>query len=244
MNQSNSLALILAAGKGTRMNQKVPKPIVKIYNRPIISWIIDSFKENGIPVSVIINPEHRDFFDFCLGDDVDFIYQNKQLGTGHAVLQANKKIMEYKYIYIFVGDSPFVDSNLISRMYKKHINDDNDLTILSSVFRNKKFPYARIVRYENGELKKIVEEINASKKELSIKELFCSHYLFKSDVLSDYIMKLKVNTKTNEINLTDIINNLIIDKRKVNSIIVDDSRKLIGLNTLENIKWAESQKMI
>ena len=221
MNQSNSLAIILAAGKGTRMNQKVPKPLVKVYQRPIISWIIDSFKINNIDIAVIINPKQESFFEEY-NNEAKFVYQKNQRGTGHAVMQASNIIKHYKYVYVFVGDSPFIGQEIIASMYHEHISTNSDVTILSSIFKDKKLPYARIVRDNKKNIKKIIEEIDANNEELKINELFCSHYLFKSKILSNYLLRLKANSKTNEIYFTDILNEMIIDNKNINSIIISD----------------------
>ena len=100
------------------------------------------------------------------------------------------------------------------------------------------------MRDNNKNVVKIVEEIDANDKELQINELFCSHYLFKSKVLSNFLNQLKQNSKTGEIYLTDILNHIIVDKKNIGSIIVDDWKELVGLNSIEDIKWAELQKMI
>ena len=110
---NNSLAIILAGGRGTRMNMNVPKPIVKVNNRSIVSWLIDDFKKNATDVVLVINPDDKDFFN-KYDNIVDFVYQYNPKGTGHAVMQAVNFIKNYKYIYVFVGDSPFVGSNYIS----------------------------------------------------------------------------------------------------------------------------------
>ena len=243
MNQNSSLVIILAAGKGTRMAQAIPKPLVPVFKKPIISWIIDSFKNNNIDISLVINPIHQTFFN-NYKHSVNFIYQKEQKGTGHAVIQASEIIKKYNQVYVFVGDSPFVESNIISKMFNQHISNNSDVTILSSNFKNKKFPYARIVRDNNKSIVKIVEEIDASNKELQINELFCSHYLFKSKILSDYLIRLKENPKNGEIYLTDILNDLILDKKNLGSLIVEDWRRLVGLNSKKDIEWVESQNMI
>ena len=159
MAQSNSLAIILAAGKGTRMNDKLPKPIVKVKSRPIISWLIDDFKHNNIDVAIVINPLDKQFFNRYEGK-AKLVFQKNQKGTGHAVMQASSLIKHYKYAYVFVGDSPFVGYQNISLMYKKHINANSDITILSSIFNEKKFPYARIVRNDRGIILDCIEEVN------------------------------------------------------------------------------------
>ena len=243
MNQNSSLAIILAAGRGSRMAQDIPKPLVKVYDKPILSWIMDGFKDHNTDLAVIINPKDKNYFK-SYNSDVIFIYQENPKGTGHAVMQASHILKQYEYIYVFVGDSPFVDKNILLEMYTYHVEHNRDVTILSSIFRDKSFPYARIVRDDNGDINKIVEEIEATKDERDIKELFCSHYLFKSNVLSDYILRLKENPKTREIYFTDILNKLITDDKIVDSLIIDNWKKLVGLNTIGDIEWAESQKMI
>ena len=148
MNQNKALALILAAGKGTRMKSKIPKPLNLVYNKPIVSWIINFFKKENIDVGLIINPKDKEYFkDYK--NSVDFIYQENPNGTGHAVIQAKKNILNYDYTFVFVGDSPFVDNKIISKMYTSHLMNNSDCTILSSIFSKKKFPYARIIRENN-----------------------------------------------------------------------------------------------
>ena len=243
MRQSDSLAIVLAAGKGTRMDQNIPKPLVLVNHKPIISWIVNSFSANNIDIVAVVNPESEDLFK-PFNKIVKFVFQKEQNGTGHAVMQVRDIILKYKYVYVFVGDSPFIGSGVISEMYHQHLDEDSDVTILSSIFKGKKFPYARVVRDQDANIVKVVEEIDANEQEVEIDELFGSHYLFKSKVLFDYLFRLKKNNKTGEIYFTDILNELIADNNKINSIVIPDWRKLVGLNTVEDIKWAESQKII
>ncbi len=241
MNPTKKLSVILAAGKGTRMDSNIPKPMNQVDDKPIISWLIESFKKNNIDIVLVISEKDLGFFnDFK--NDVKFVYQNSPLGTGDALMKALDDIKLYDLTYVFMGDSPFVGSDLISQMYDSQISVDSDCTILSSIFKDKKFPYARIIRKKNS-IVKIVEEKDASRKELIEQELFCSHYLFKSSILLDYMKYLKPNIKTGEIYLTDILNVLLENNKKINSLIIDDWKRLVGLNTKEDILWIESQKM-
>ena len=101
MNQSNSLAIILAAGRGTRMKSQIPKPLMHVNKKPILYWLIEDFKKNNIDIAVVINPEDKDYFrDFS--NQVHFIFQNEPKGTGHAVQQAVELFDKYNYIYVFV----------------------------------------------------------------------------------------------------------------------------------------------
>lgn len=243
MNQSSSLAIVLAAGKGTRMNQKIPKPLVPISGNPIILWIVKSFADNDIDTAIVINPKDKKFFK-SFDKDVKLVFQEKQKGTGHAVLQALKLISLYKYTYVFVGDSPFIGADIISDLYTEHIKSNSDITILTSVFNDKKFPYARIVRNSKTDIIKVVEEISANEQEKQVDELFGSHYLFKSKILIKYLTQLKPNKINGEVYLTDILNEIIADDLNIKSLKITDWRKLVGLNSMKDIEWAESQKIL
>lgn len=243
MNQSSSLAIVLAAGKGTRMNQEIPKPLVPIKGKPIISWIVKSFADNDIDTALVVNPKDKKYFK-SFDKDVGLVFQEKQKGTGHAVLQALELILKYRYIYVFVGDSPFIGSDIILDLYDEHTKSNSDVTILTSVFDNKKFPYARIIRNSKKDIIKVVEELSANEKEKQVGELFGSHYLFKSKILIKYLTQLKPNKINGEVYLTDILNEVIADDLNVKSLKIIDWRKLVGLNSMEDIEWAESQKIL
>jgi bifunctional UDP-N-acetylglucosamine pyrophosphorylase/glucosamine-1-phosphate N-acetyltransferase len=240
---SKSIAIILAAGKGTRMNDPKPKPLVKVFNKPIIDWIIENFKQADIDVGLIINPEHKSYFKSY--ENVKLVFQEKQKGTGHATKKALKITKGYDNVFVFVGDSPFVKKEIIKSMLSVHKKNENDVTILSSIFSEKFFPYARIVRSnQNQKIIKIIEEFEANQQELNIKELFCSHYLFNSKILNEYIKRLKENSIKKEIFLTDIFKLLIKENKKVESILVPDWKRLVGLNSKGDINWIESQGLI
>ncbi|MAV58352.1 MAG: UDP-N-acetylglucosamine pyrophosphorylase [Candidatus Marinimicrobia bacterium] len=242
MNQTKTLALILAAGKGTRMQSNIPKCLNPVFQKPILSWLFDAFSKNEIDLGIIINPLDKNYY-LQYKDRVKFIYQNEPLGTGHAVKQAKKEIYQYDQVFVFVGDSPFVNHNILKKMLTDHKLNFSDCTILTSLFTEKKFPYARVIR-TNGRISRIVEEKDASETELESFELFGSHYLFRANILLEFLDLLKPDKDNNEIYLTEILNHLIVKNKKINSLIIEDWRKLIGLNTKEDISWIESQKII
>ena len=242
MNRKRAIAIILAGGRGTRMKTQLPKPLNLVNDKEIISWIIDAFTENKVDVGVVINPKDKNYFQ-KYSNKITFIYQNEPKGTGHAVIKSKKIINDYDYTFVFMGDNPFVGNDIIKNMFDNHLRTNSDCTLLSSLFKQKKFPYARIIR-ENGLITKFVEEIDANENELKVNELFCSQYLFKTDILMQFLKFLKPHDIKNEIYFTDILNHMILKNKKINSLIVDDWKRLIGLNTKEEISWIESQKII
>ena len=152
MKQKNNLAIILAAGKGSRMKKNIPKPLNKVYDKPILNWIVSTFRNCNTDIAVVINPDKKKKFN-KYNNDVSFIYQKNPLGTGHAVIQAKKLIEKYNKVFVFVGDSPFITSSIIKKMLLLHNKENADCSILSSSFQ-KKFPYARIIR-KNKRIKQL-----------------------------------------------------------------------------------------
>tara|TARA_A100001011_G_scaffold400793_1_gene518935 strand:+ start:2519 stop:3247 length:729 start_codon:yes stop_codon:yes gene_type:complete len=238
---NNVLAVVLAAGRGSRMKVDIPKQLVEVRMRPILTWIVDDFKSNSIDVALVINPDEENHFkDFK--DIAHFVYQAVPKGTGHALIQALEIIKQYELVYVFVGDSPFVGQSTIKKMLEAHIKDSADCTIVSSDFK-KSFPYARVLRSDNGRVLGCIEEKNANTFQKNIKELFCSHYLFNSSIIQKYIFKIDPDSDNQEIYLTDIINLLVQDRKKISVLKVDNWRRLVGLNTKEDVDWIESQDL-
>ena len=242
MKRSSAVAVVLAAGRGSRMKVDIPKHLVEVHGKPIISWIVDDFQSSSVDVALVINPSEEHHFK-CFQDRAEFVYQASPRGTGDALMQALHIVKQYELVYVFVGDSPFVGSDTIKRMHTLHAKDSADCTILSSDFRMS-FPYARILRSDNSRVIGCVEEKNASLEQLAIKELFCSHYLFRSSIIEQYIMNIDLDPDNKEIYLTDIINILIRNKKRVSVLKVKNWKRLVGLNTKEDVDWIESQGIV
>ncbi len=236
--QNKIIVLILAAGKGSRLNHELPKPLVPISNVPMINRIINVFKSvNNLDIAVIVGYKKEEIKQ-SINDDVFFIYQDKPNGTADAVKCAVDKIKNYDNILIVTGDSGLITKESINSLIKSHLLIGADCSFLSSIFPVK-LPYARVIRNDNRVIK-CVEERDASEKELESKELFTSHYIFEKESLFKYINQIKQNNKTGEYYLTDIINIMIEDGSKINGIKIDDFRSLMGINTLEELELAEN----
>jgi bifunctional N-acetylglucosamine-1-phosphate-uridyltransferase/glucosamine-1-phosphate-acetyltransferase GlmU-like protein len=233
-------ALILAAGKGTRMKSDLPKPLVELNKKPIIEYIIAAFENAGINDIGIIVGYKSDLMKSVLNPKYKFIDQPEQKGTAHAVRCA-ENIIDWKGndVFVFVGDSPLISASSIIKLLAHHRKTNADCTLLTSEF-TMKLPYARIIRDKNGELLKFVEERNASTEELKITELLSSHFLFKGDSLFGYLEKIKPDARNGEYYLTDIINIFLEKEMKVETVSIPDFEELVGLNTPEDISWAEN----
>jgi bifunctional N-acetylglucosamine-1-phosphate-uridyltransferase/glucosamine-1-phosphate-acetyltransferase GlmU-like protein len=236
--KNNTIVLILAAGKGSRLHHELPKPLVPIHKVPMINRIINAFKSlENIDIAIVVGYRKEEIM-LSIDDDVIFISQDKPTGTADAVKHSIDKIKNYRDVLIVTGDSGLINKKSINTLIKSHFLIRADCSFLSSVFPLD-LPYARVIR-KNGSVIKCVEERDANETELESKELFTSHYLLNIESLLKYINKIQQNNKTGESYLTDIINIMIEDSCKVNGVLINDYRSLMGINTLEELELAES----
>jgi bifunctional N-acetylglucosamine-1-phosphate-uridyltransferase/glucosamine-1-phosphate-acetyltransferase GlmU-like protein len=234
-----SIAVILAAGKGTRMRSHLPKPIVPFKGRPIVSYLIDRFMHAGIEDIYLIVGHGADEIREEIGEEVHYIYQAEQKGTAHAVLQMKStEAWKDADVFVFVGDSPLIQSSTIKQLEKHHRDSQASCTFLTADFPIA-LPYARVIKDASGKLIGCVEEKNATEQQLEIRELLTSHFIFNGNDLFEHLSEIKADADNQEYYLTDIIQ-LFLDKRMiVETVKIDSYQELVGLNTPEDIKWAE-----
>jgi len=234
-----SIALILAAGKGTRMRSNLPKPVVPFNHKPIVAHIVDAFKEAGLEKIFLVTGYEADVVQSTIGSSVQYINQQEQKGTGHAVMQARDKIdWQHNNVFVFVGDSPLIKAETIKRLEQHHMESNASCTFLTSLFPIK-LPYARVIKNDKGVLIGCVEEKNATQEQLEIKELLTSHFIFKGVDLFNSLDKIKPDKDNGEFYLTDIIEIMLSENKKVETVCIEEYAELTGLNTPEDIQWAE-----
>jgi bifunctional N-acetylglucosamine-1-phosphate-uridyltransferase/glucosamine-1-phosphate-acetyltransferase GlmU-like protein len=235
-----SIAIILAAGKGTRMQSNLPKPIVPFMGKPIVGHIIESFKKAGIHKIHLVIGHGAEQVEEQIGTEVDYIYQQVQKGTAHAVKQLPEKIvLNNSTVFVFVGDSPLITSETIKKLESHHIITGASCTFLTALFPID-LPYARVIRNSKHELIACVEEKNATKEQLQIHELLSSHFIFKGDDLFQYLNEIQPDKYTREFYLTDIIGIMLKKGLKVETLQIENYKELVGLNTPEDLAWAET----
>lgn len=234
-----SIAIILAAGKGTRMRSDLPKPLVSFKEKPIVIHIIEAFEKAGITdIQMVVGYEANKVIA-TLENRVNYILQKKQNGTADAVKQAEAVIdWHNQNIFVFVGDAPLITSETIKQLESHHIQSGASCTFLTAVF-DVDLPYARVIKNDAGIVIACVEEKNATKEQLKIKELLSSHFIFKGDDLFKYIHEIEPDSKNEEYYLTDIIPIFLSKGLKVETLQVEHYQELVGLNTPEDVQWAE-----
>lgn len=231
--------MILAAGKGTRMNSPLPKPLIPLADRPIIRYVIDALRACHVSNIALVVGHQADLIKSQLGDRYQYVVQPEQKGMAHAVSQAVPIVSQFPKTLVFVGDSPLIQPDSIRKLIQHHQKKEAACSFLTAVFPVH-FPYARVIRDDEGNVLRCVEERYATEEEKNIREYLTSHYIFDSEPLLAHVQEIKTDPATDEAYLTDIIGIFSDHGHRVNAVPVDHYRQLVGLNTPEDVLWAEA----
>lgn len=220
-------AIVLAAGKGTRMKSSLPKVMHKILGQPMIGHVITHLNEVHTDKNIMVVGHGAEMIQDYLKDQVSFALQAEQKGTGHAVMQAIDQLDPTGDTVLLYGDCPCVQSETIEWLFES--NKEYDLTVLTAFFFDPA-KYGRVVRDKKHQLKKIVEYIDCTKSELNIKEINTGIYCFKNAKLLKYIHELKDNNAQKEYYITDLVEIFINHGLNVQAISVKDNEEVMGVN--------------
>lgn len=224
------MAVILAAGEGKRMKSKDSKVIHKICGKALVEWVCQSVNSAGINESILVVGHRAEQVKECVGDKAKYALQEKQLGTGHAVMQAEEYLRDKDGdVLILCGDTPLITSDTVSKTIKYHKETGNSATVITAVLENPT-GYGRIVRDGDGSVLKIVEHKDATDEERDIREINSGMYCFKIKDLLSTLKELNNNNSQGEYYLTDTLEILIGKGLKVGAVKVDDSDEIMGIN--------------
>ena len=219
-------AIVLAAGKGTRMKSDRSKVIHTIIDRPMLAYIIDALRAVSVQRIVVIVGYQAESIKEAF-PDVEFALQEPQLGTGHAVMQATQLTDEDGDTLIINGDGPCIQPKTLEKLFQT--NQDASLTLLTSVLDDGAH-YGRIVRDENGHVQAIVEAKDCTEEQKQICEINAGMYCFKNRDLFDNLDKLTTNNAQNEYYLTDLVKILANQGKVVKGLVVEDRDEVMGIN--------------
>lgn len=235
-------AVVMAAGDGVRMHSKHSKVVQQVAGKPIVQWVADALYDAGCLEQVYIVGEKQDEIRRVLGETVAYVFQEKRLGTGHAVMQA-APFLEGRngYTIVLPGDSPMVTADTINRALKQMKDEKCAAVIITAVAENPT-GYGRIVRDENGNVCRIVEHRDATDEEKEIKEINSSMYVFKTPLLLSALGRFSAKNAQNEYYLTDTIGILIGDGKRIGACVCDfddtrgvnDRRQLMEASQIMN----------
>ena len=236
---SNVAAIILAAGKGTRFQSgTVNKVTLSLAGKPIISYSIELLEKLGIDaIFVVVGFAKESIQETLSGHAVTFVEQREQKGTADALRCALPSIpSSISDVVVLNGDDLFQKAETIAGCIEKHKTSGAAVTC-ATVFLENPQGLGRIVRDTNGKIQAIVEEKDASREELAIKEVNGACYLFSSAFLKEYLPKLAKSQVTGEYYLTDLIKLAITNSEKVETVAIEGKWK--GINTPQDLREAQ-----
>ncbi len=226
----NVSAVVMAAGKGTRMKTKKSKVVHKIYGKELITRVIETARKAGIDDIITVVGHKRDQVKSVLGDSVKYAYQEELLGTGHTAMQAIPFLKGRKgKVIILYGDVPIIRPETIKKLITKSVVDREYATILTAIYDNPT-GYGRVIRDIGGNVKAIVEEKDATEEQKAINEINAGVYCFDIEELILALEKLTPNNAQGEYYLTDVIKIMNDKGLKTGAIIVEDNTEILGVN--------------
>ncbi|MFC1560163.1 NTP transferase domain-containing protein [Candidatus Margulisiibacteriota bacterium] len=238
---SDTAAIILAAGKGIRMNSDLPKVYHSICGKPLIAWVVEAVQKagSGGNVYVVVGYKAELVKEACEKYQVNFVEQKEQLGTGHAVMQVGSLLKDLTGTTVVLnGDVPLIKPKTIKDLVAFHEKMGSAATVLTADLDDPG-AYGRIVRDGSGGLVRIIEKKDAGKDELAVKEINTGTYCFNNQDLFNALPKLKSDNAQKEYYLTDVIGILKSSGRTVCAFKAADATEVLGVNTKEDLLHLE-----
>jgi len=233
-------AVILAAGKGVRMVSALPKILHPVAGKPMAAHVIDQVKAAGIDDIVLVTGFGRERVEEAMsGEQIKFVLQEQQLGTGHALMQAAPAVDHQGQMLVLAGDTPLLSAKLLKELMDYHIGQGTAATVLSCIADNP-YGYGRIIRAEEGYLERIVEEKDADESQKIINEINSGIYCFETGIVFECLSQLNNNNAQKEYYLTEVIEILRREKKPVAVFMSTDSESVYGINDREQLAFAES----
>ena len=230
MEDNNIMAIVMAAGKGTRMKSKKSKLVQKIYGKEIVKRAVENAEKAGVKDIVAVVGYQKEEVMATLGDSVKYAFQEEMLGTGHAVMQAKEYLKGKKgKVLVLNGDVPLLRPETLNKLIEKSIENKEYATLLTAIYDNPT-GYGRIIRDEGGNIEAIIEEKDTKASQRKIKEINAGIYCFDIEELLSALEKIKPNNAQGEYYITDVIQLMNEKGLKTGAVIVEDNTEILGIN--------------
>ena len=238
----NNYAIILAAGKGTRMKSDLPKVLHKVAGITMLEHVFRSVSVLNPAKNVTVIGHKADLVKDVLADQSDFVLQTEQLGTGHAVMVAEEELAGLDgQTLVIAGDTPLITGESLKNLVAYHRNHKNVATILTAEAADP-FGYGRIIRNQNDEVTKIVEQKDASEFEQQVKEINTGTYVFDNKRLFEALKDINTDNAQGEYYLTDVISIFKAADEKVGAYKLRDFNESLGVN--DRVALAKAEKVM
>lgn len=240
MNQR--VAIVLAAGKGTRMKSELPKVLVEVCGRPMIEYVLDALDYTGVDRVLVVVGYRSDLVRQRLAGrpKVEFVEQTEQLGTGHAVMVCREALAGHEgAVLIVTGDSPLAQPDSLGRLLEE-FDRERPACLLGTAHKENPLGLGRIVRDARGEFERIVEEKDASDDQRRITEVNMSCYVFNCSDLLFTLDHIRPANRQSEYYLTDCPGVLKAAGRTVRALPVLKPIEALSINTREELAAVET----
>ncbi len=232
---SRLAVVVMAAGKGTRMNNpSVAKVMYTINDRPLVGWVVDLAARLDSSRTVVVVGWQKDSVIGHLARThpaVVCVEQNPQLGTGHAVMQAEKELRGFTGdVLVLSGDVPMLTHRTTRALIDSHRSNGAAATVLTAVLDDAT-GYGRIIREPGGAVSGIVEQKDATEEQRAIREINSGIYVFDAGSLFEGLRHITTDNAQREYYLTDVVRHLWRNKHPVSAVIADDPLEVGGINT-------------
>ena len=223
-------AVILAAGKGTRMKSNKSKLVHKIYGKELVKRVVETAKKAEIEDVIAIVGYKKEQVQSVLGNSVSYAIQEEMLGTGHAVLQAEKYLKDkHGKVVVLSGDVPIIRPETIKNLLQKSINNKEYATLVTAIYNNPT-GYGRIIRDEGGSVEEIIEEKDANEEQRKIQEINAGIYCFDIQELLKALKELKPDNAQGELYLTDVVKIMNRKGLRTGAFTIKDNTEILGVN--------------
>jgi UDP-N-acetylglucosamine diphosphorylase/glucosamine-1-phosphate N-acetyltransferase len=237
------MAIVLAAGKGTRMDSELPKVLVPACGRPMVEYVLDALEASGVERAVVVVGYRADEVRRTLAHraNLTFVEQKQQLGTGHAVMVCREELVGRQgAVLILTGDSPLVQVGSLRTLLDR-FEQDRPACILGTLHKQEPKGLGRIVRDKQGEFMAIVEEKDANPEQRAVTEVNMSTYVFNAPDLVFALDRLKNENSQKEYYLTDCPGILRSEGRRVLALPVLKPCEALSVNNMAELRIVEDE---
>ena len=236
---SELVTIILAAGKGTRMKSAHPKVLHRVCGKAMVRHVLDAAEAAGSKRNIVVVGFGADEVRAELGTAAEVVVQAEQLGTGHAVLQAEPLLHDVcGTVMVLCGDTPLLTGALVKRLYEEHEKAGAKATVLTAVMPDAT-GYGRVIRTTVGDVKKIVEHKDATEEERAVQEVNSGIYCFEKEALFSALKNVGCDNAQGEYYLPDVLSILRERGEKIWAVAADDYEETLGVNSRLHLAQAE-----
>ncbi len=236
MGQARTAAVILAAGKGTRLKTELPKVLHEVCGRPMLAYVLDACRQAGIDDCIVVVGYGKQLVmdAFTHDERITWVEQTEQRGTGHAVMVCREQLAGYDEAVVLCGDGPLIRAETLTALLEKHRAEQSAATLATAILDDPT-GYGRIHRDEAGNLRAIVEHGDCTEEQRRIREVNPSYYCFDGPKLLKSLDQLKPNNVKNEYYITDCIAILLSAGDRAHAITSVPPEDIFSINSRKDL---------